>query len=265
MKGFVFPLAELGSGRLTRLCDFLNVKRAEGVGFLMLFWLESRKRGIEEGDALEVASCAPLLGGHDNTGVDGFIGLLDAGYVQEKRISDDETIYVIVDNVGHNAKAARVQAQCKKAAQARLDKAAKPAKAAKKALHPVPTAAPAPLVPVATASQEANRETWAAYAECYQRKMGQPPIRNAKTNSLIKQFVQRLGAQDAPHVIAFFVNHPNPYYMGRLYQLEMAVKDAESLHTQWANNTPITQGDVGHFDTQLSLERDRQRVLNGQF
>jgi len=257
MKGFVFPLAELGSGRLARLCDFLGLKHAEGVGFLMLFWLESRKRGIEEGSAVEISKCAPILG---NRG-DGLAGLLDAGYVHKRPGNEDEAVYVIVDNVGHNAKTSRVVAQCKKAAQARLNKQAKRPKAA----PAVSVAKPSALTPIPSAFQDANRETWAAYAECYRRKMGQPPIRNAKTNSLIKQFVQRLGAQDAPQVIAFFVNHPNPYYMGRLYQLEMAVKDAESLHTQWANNTPITQGDVGHFDAQLALERDRQRVLNGQF
>jgi len=250
MKGIVFPLKELSSGRFARLCDRLDIKRAEGVGLLLLFWLESRNRNLEAGTRQQLAACLPPIKGQ---GQNVLCILEEEGY-----LSRDGEQLLIVDNVGHNAKTERVQAQCRKAALARIQKRAP---APKKALHPVPSKE---LAPVSTAFQDANRQTWEAYAQAYQRKMGQLPIRNAKTNSLIKQFVQRIGAQDAPHVMVFYVDHPNPLYISRLYQLEMAVKDAESLRTQWANNRPITQGDVMQFDKQMAFERDRQLIHSGR-
>ena len=64
-------------------------------------------------------------------------------------------------------------------------------------------------------------------------------MRNAKVNSLVKQFVIRLGEEAEP-VIAYYVNHAARWYVQIAHSLEGAVKDAEKLRMEWATNRKIT-------------------------
>lgn len=254
MKGFIFPIKEMNSRRLHNLAGTLAMNHAEALGIVMLLWHETRVQGLEAATAQEIASLMPLHAGRLNHKASDIVaGLIEVGYLAP---SDDGSQLTIIDNAGLKERTAKVVAQCKNAARARIAKATKPVRQTK------PRTQALAAVPQPTPTLEANRATWDAYAAAYAQKMNHPPVRNAKANSLIKQFVQRLGAQDAPHVISFFVQHPNPKYMGRLYQLDMAVGDAESLHTQWLNGQALTQSDVRRFDEQRAIDLDRQRILN---
>ncbi len=94
----------------------------------------------------------------------------------------------------------------------------------------------------------AARACWAAYANAYERLFHAPPVRNVKVNSLIKQFVKRIPTADAPHVLRFYVGHGHSFYAQRMYPLDLAVKDAEGLHTQWRLNRPITKATIDKFN-----------------
>jgi hypothetical protein len=91
-----------------------------------------------------------------------------------------------------------------------------------------------------TENQQASGETWNSYANAYFDKYGTEPVRNAKTNSLISQLVQRLGAEAAPHVAAYYLGMNKTYYTSNLHPLGVLVKDCESIHTQWATNRQMT-------------------------
>jgi len=266
-KALTLPLKEIQSSRFCGLQEALGASRAEMVGLLSVFWHETRQRGLERGEHNDLMRLIPTLRGIDRYTV--FERMAYFGYMIPEGAESQGASphhYVIPDNKGLEAKQKALRDHCRKAGLSSAQKRRAPVPAPS---LPKPAAKTAALTKPAalaqpSASTQANADTWAAYAAAYTRKMQQPPIRNAKTNSLIKQFVQRLGAQEAPQVIAFFVDHPNKYYMSRMYQLEMAVKDAESLRTQWANNNPITMGDIDLFDRQLGFERDRQRILAGE-
>lgn len=91
-----------------------------------------------------------------------------------------------------------------------------------------------------TALQAACRETWTAYSTAYTARYSAAPVRNAKVNANVKQFVQRLGTEEAPLVAAWFVEHPGGYYVGRCHDFGALLSDAEKLRTEWATGKVVT-------------------------
>lgn len=99
-----------------------------------------------------------------------------------------------------------------------------------------------------TENQQAAGETWNAYANAYFDRYKTEPVRNAKTNALISQLVQRLGAEAAPHVAGYFLSMSKTYYTSNLHPLGVLVKDCESIHTQWATNRQMTDTRARQID-----------------
>jgi hypothetical protein len=88
--------------------------------------------------------------------------------------------------------------------------------------------------------QAACRETWKSYSDAYFNRYGIEPRRNQKINSMVKQFVQRIGFEESPHVAGFYVFHNEHFYVKKTHPVEMMLKDAEGLHTQWATGRTMT-------------------------
>jgi hypothetical protein len=103
-----------------------------------------------------------------------------------------------------------------------------------------------------TELQAACRETWKSYSNAYFDRYGTEPVRNAKVNGQVKQFVQRLGFTESPHVAAFFLTHNNAYYAGRMHSVDCLLSDAEKLRTEWATGNAITQTKARQLDKKQS-------------
>lgn len=86
----------------------------------------------------------------------------------------------------------------------------------------------------------AGSAAWNGYADAYQDRYSELPVRNAKANALMKQLVDRLGADEAPMVAAFYVSHNGQFYVARGHAVELLVKDAEKLRTEWATGRTMT-------------------------
>lgn len=108
-------------------------------------------------------------------------------------------------------------------------------------------AAPEPEKPD-TVFQEQCRSVWSAYAGSYADRYGTNPVRNAKVNSNVKAFVQRVGAEEAPQIAAWFVSHPGGFYTGRMHDFGCLLSDAEKLRTEWATGRVMTQGKARQSD-----------------
>ena len=80
---------------------------------------------------------------------------------------------------------------------------------------------------------------WDAYAKAYEQVYDVPPTRNGKVNGILCRFVERVGADDAPGVAAFYVGHPSKFYRSRGHPVELLLQDAEKLRTEWLRNKPI--------------------------
>lgn len=111
-----------------------------------------------------------------------------------------------------------------------------------------------------------------AYSEAYQRRYGVDPVANAKTNALLCQVVDRLGADEAPHVAAFYVGHNGQWYVKNGHALDHLVRDAEKLRTEWATGAMVTdsqarqadrtQGQANIWSEIIAEERDKERAIN---
>lgn len=140
---------------------------------------------------------------------------------------------------------------------------------AKESLPPAKPAAP----DAETAFQAACRETWSAYKEAYAIRYGTPPIRDAKVNSQIKQFVSRIGHDESPAVARFYVERVNEAYITRqVHDLGLLVKGASGYRTQWATNTTMTatrarqmdQSQTNHDAADEAVQILRQRQQEGK-
>jgi hypothetical protein len=81
---------------------------------------------------------------------------------------------------------------------------------------------------------------WEAYARAYELRYGTPPVRNATTNTALLNLIKRVGAQDAPDVARFYVEHNGAFYCQKGHAPQFMVADAEKLHTEWKTGRRIT-------------------------
>ncbi len=127
-------------------------------------------------------------------------------------------------------------------------------------LTPVPTEPVAPGVasaPPVVARPKAKSKpkpespsaaTWEAYAEAYEARYSSPPVRNEKVNGQLAQVVKRLGSDEAPMVAGFFLGHQNALYVRAMHPVDLLLRDAEKLRTEWATNRQVTQTQASMAD-----------------
>lgn len=105
-------------------------------------------------------------------------------------------------------------------------------------------------------------DTWANYASAYASRYQTEPVRNAKTNSQVKQLVERLGAE-SPSVAGFYLTHNNPFYVRSRHPIGALLKDAEGLRTQWATGIKAT-GLEARSAEKLDAVAEQVKRLKGQ-
>jgi len=103
--------------------------------------------------------------------------------------------------------------------------------------------------------------TWEAYAEGYRRRYGVQPVRNSKTNAQLCQLVDRLGAEEAPQVAAFYLTHNQPRYVSARHPTNLLVQDAEGLRTQWATGVKATTLEAKSAEQRDSVRGQYARVM----
>lgn len=111
---------------------------------------------------------------------------------------------------------------------------------------------------------QANRRTWESYSDAFKIRWRVDPTRNAKVNACISQFVKRVGAEDAPDVIRFYVDHNDGFYLKNQHPVALAVRDAEGLRTQWLRGKAITSNDVRQFEKQDHFRSQLERIDRGE-
>jgi hypothetical protein len=82
---------------------------------------------------------------------------------------------------------------------------------------------------------------WAAYSDAYQRRYGAEPVRNAKVNAQLAQFVGRVGAPEAPSIAQFYVSHQGQFYVRAMHTTDLLLRDAEKLRTEWATGRGVAE------------------------
>lgn len=114
----------------------------------------------------------------------------------------------------------------------------------------------AELIPGKQAPKANTKATWEAYANAYSHRYNSEPVRNARVNSCISQFVKRIGEQEAPQVAAYYVSHNDGLYVKAMHAVTLLLRDAESLRTQWFSGTQMT----GMRSRQIELSETNRSV-----
>lgn len=120
---------------------------------------------------------------------------------------------------------------------------------------PLPTT-PLPTKPLATSQKVKNGSasaaptaaTWGAYAGAYKARYGVEPVRNAKVNGQLAKFVSRISHSEAPHVAAFFVHSNRSLYVSARHCVDLLLRDAEGLRTEWATGRAGTETEARQAD-----------------
>ena len=103
-------------------------------------------------------------------------------------------------------------------------------------LEPVADKPPMTAKPKSNTPNPANTETWQAYRAAYLQAYGVEPLRNAKVNGQIANFVKLVGEDKAPHIAAFYVSHPNHWYRTKGHDFGTLLANAQALSTDWQRN-----------------------------
>lgn len=107
-----------------------------------------------------------------------------------------------------------------------------------------------------TELQAACKATWKSYSDAYTERYGIPPIRNASINVAIKSFCKKVPHNEAPQIAAFFVSHPDPYYVKKTHDATLLSKDAGGLRTQWATGRTTAATKPEKFDPFTYVNRN---------
>ena len=75
--------------------------------------------------------------------------------------------------------------------------------------------------------------TWEAYAAAYAHRYGAPPVRDALVNRQLKDFVARVGVEDAPEIAAHYLANPAAFYVTQHHPIGLLLRDYQKVRTEW--------------------------------
>jgi uncharacterized protein YdaU (DUF1376 family) len=103
-------------------------------------------------------------------------------------------------------------------------------------------------------------DVWAAYAQAYKERYQVEPVRNAKVNGQLSQLIGRLGADEAPGVARAYLSNRNGLYVASKHCVDLLLRDAEKLRTEWATGNVTHRGDADQADRLGSVGNQAARV-----
>jgi uncharacterized protein YdaU (DUF1376 family) len=90
--------------------------------------------------------------------------------------------------------------------------------------------------------------TWLAYAAAYEARYHVAPVRNRKINGLLAAFVERVPAAEAPDIAAFYVGSEKGLYRSARHCVDLLLRDAEGLRTEWVTGRRVTDTEARQAD-----------------
>jgi uncharacterized protein YdaU (DUF1376 family) len=103
--------------------------------------------------------------------------------------------------------------------------------------------------------------TWDAYRTAYASRYGTPPVRNATVNAQLAGFVKRIGAEESPGVAAFYVGHSRGLYVSAKHAVNLLLRDAEGLRTEWATGSKVTDTQARQSDQTATTGAVFQKLI----
>jgi len=102
-------------------------------------------------------------------------------------------------------------------------------------------------------------KAWANYAFAYRKRYSVWPKWNAKAAGQISQLVDRLGADEAHHVAAFYVTVNDARLVNDCHNLNNLLAKCEAFHTQWATGRQMNATTARQIEaTQANINAAQQ-------
>ena len=102
---------------------------------------------------------------------------------------------------------------------------------------------------------------WGAYALAYALRYGVDPVRNARVNAQLSQFIDRVGAEEAPGIASYYVASGNFFYAAKGHPVGLLLMDCEKLRTEYVTGNQISITQARHLDKRLSTRNAFERLL----
>lgn len=111
-------------------------------------------------------------------------------------------------------------------------------------------------------------KAWANYAMAYRRRYRTWPVWNAKVAGQVGQLIDRLGADVAHHVAAYYLTINDARLINGCHGLGDLLAKAESYHTQWTTNRQMNATTARQLEqTQANVNAAHQaaeHIRNGE-
>ena len=101
-------------------------------------------------------------------------------------------------------------------------------------------------------------KAWANYAMAYRKRYDAWPVWNAKVAGQVGQLIERLGADVAHHVAAYFLTIDDSRLINGCHGIGDLLAKAEAYHTQWSTNRRMNS------TTAQQIERKQANLTAGQ-
>jgi hypothetical protein len=102
-------------------------------------------------------------------------------------------------------------------------------------------------------------KAWANYAFAYRKRYSVWPKWNAKAAGQISQLVDRLGADEAHHVAAFYITVNDARLVNDCHNLNNLLAKCEAFHTQWATGRQMNATTARQIEaTQANINAAQQ-------
>jgi DNA-binding PadR family transcriptional regulator len=106
-------------------------------------------------------------------------------------------------------------------------------------------------------------KAWANYAFAYRKRYQAWPVWNAKVAGQLGQLVNRLGADIAHHVAAYYVSINDARLINDCHSLNNLLAKAEAYHTQWATGRQMNGRTARQMeDTQANINAAQEAARN---
>lgn len=109
---------------------------------------------------------------------------------------------------------------------------------------------------------------WANYAMAYRYRYGVWPIWNARTAGQLGQLVDRVGAELAPAVAAYFLSMNHQFYVAKGHPVGLMLQDCETIATSVQTGQQMTATRARQMDgtqANASAADEAKRLLNASW
>jgi SOS-response transcriptional repressor LexA len=106
--------------------------------------------------------------------------------------------------------------------------------------------------------------TWRAYCDAYQIRYKVEPLRNAKVNAQLKQFCERVGYEDAPELMRFYLGINDFWYVKQMHTVGIALADAEKIVAAYRRGSVVTKREAEYIDKTSSRKSFIEQIYDAR-